>query len=429
MELKLVYVVVDGMADRPLEELGGRTPLEAADTPTMDRLAREGVNGAMYTVERGVAPESDVAVMSILGYDPHKYHTGRGVLEAVGAGLSFEDGWLALRCNFATVGGGWELIDRRVGRSLSTEEAVELAEAVSREVRLESHPADFEFKATVGHRAVLVIRGRGLRLSSMISNTDPAYAKVEGMGVAVARPERVVRRCEPLVDDPAARAAADLVNEFTEKSRRVLEGHPINLRREAEGRPKANAVLVRDAGDRLPRMPSLRQLYGVSFACLAEMPVERGIARLAGMDVVDLPPPTGRAPEDYALRVERTVEALRDHDAVYVHLKGPDEPGHDGDARRKVEAIEAADEHYLAPLLDRVSLEDHLICVTADHATPCSLRAHSDDPVPILVAGGGVRPDGVERFSERECVKGALGLLGRGVELMPRLISMMRRPC
>lgn len=423
---KLLYVVVDGMADRPLDELGGLTPLEYADTPSMDRLAKLGLTGLMYTVERGIAPESDVAVLSILGYDPHLYHTGRGVLEAVGAGLEFKDGYLALRCNFATVGGDWELIDRRVGRSLSTEEAAELGKAINEEVKLESHPADFEFKTTIGHRAVLVIKGRGIKLSSKITNTDPAYVKVEGMGVAASKPERRVKRCEPLVDEPEAKASADLVNEFTEKSRRVLEKHPINVRREAEGKLKANVVLARDAGDRLPGLFSLEERYGVKFSCLADMPVEKGIAKLAGMEVVELPPSTGRFKEDYELRVEEALKALEGHDAVYVHLKGPDEPGHDGDARRKAAAIEAVDKLFLTPLLERVSLEEALICVTSDHATPCSLRGHSDDPVPILIAGGDVKPDSVEKFSERECAKGGLGVLERGVELMPKLISMLR---
>ena len=424
--LKLIYIVIDGMADRPLEELNGLTPLEYASTPNLDGLAKRGVTGLMYTVEKGVAPESDVAVMSILGYDPRRYHTGRGPLEAIGAGIEMKDGDLALRCNFATVGGDWELIDRRVGRSLTSEEAAELGSAINKEVKLESHPADFVFKTTIGHRAVLVIKGRGIKLSADITNTDPAYVKLEGMGIASVKPERMVKRCEPLKDTPEAKAAAELVNEFTVKSRELLEKHPINVKRVEEGKLKANIVLMRDAGDKTPKLFNLNEKYGLRFACLADMPVERGIAKLAGMEVIPIPPPTGDLKNDYGFRVERLLEVLPHFDAFYIHIKGPDEPGHDGDARRKAEVISLVDEEFMAPLLSSVKLSETVICVTADHATPCSLKAHSDDPVPILIAGGGVEEDEVQTFSERSCALGKLGLLEKGVELMPILVKAVK---
>ena len=159
--MKLLYIVIDGMGDLPIKELSNRTPLEAAKTPNLDALAKKGKTGLMYSVKKGVAPESDVAVISLLGYDPFKYSTGRGIIEAVGAGIKLKDGDLALRCNFATLGEGKEICDRRVGRSLTTEEAVELSKAANREVKLTSHNATFEFRNTLGHRAVLVIKREG----------------------------------------------------------------------------------------------------------------------------------------------------------------------------------------------------------------------------------------------------------------------------
>ncbi|HDM89277.1 MAG TPA: 2,3-bisphosphoglycerate-independent phosphoglycerate mutase, partial [Candidatus Bathyarchaeota archaeon] len=326
--MKLIYIVIDGLGDLPINELNGETPLGFAETPNLDELAGRGKLGLMYTVGKGIAPESDVAVISILGYDPSKYHVGRGPLEAFGAGLDMKDGDLALRCNFATLGANRRIIDRRVGRSLTTEEAAELSKAINREVKLESFPAEFEFKNTLGHRAVLVIKSKDVPLSAEISNTDPAYERVEGMGVARAEFEMVLKEAVPLEDTEGARRAAALVNEFTEKSHGVLDGHEINRRREAEGKLKANVILSRDAGNKVPKFFNINERYGVRFACLADMPVERGISRLAGMHLIDLPPPTKDVRADSALRIRKLMENYSSYDCFYIHIKGPDEPGH-----------------------------------------------------------------------------------------------------
>jgi len=424
--LKLLYIVIDGLGDLPISELKGETPLGFAETPNLDELAGRGKLGLMYTVGKGIAPESDVAVISILGYDPSKYHVGRGPLEAFGAGLDMKDGDLALRCNFATLGANRRIIDRRVGRSLTTEEATELSKAINREVKLESFPAEFDFKNTLGHRAVLVIKSKDVPLSAEITNTDPAYERVEGMGVAKAKFEMILKEAVPLEDTEGARRAAALVNEFTEKSHEVLDGHEINRRREAEGKLKANVILSRDAGNKVPKFFNISERYGVRFACLADMPVERGISRLAGMQLVDLPPPTKDVRADSAIRIRKLMENYGSFDCFYIHIKGPDEPGHDGDYRRKVEIIEQIDKFFFGALLSKIDLEENLICVTADHSTPCILKAHSDDPVPLLIAGGKVKPDGINRFSEEACKKGSLGVLSKGSNLIPLLMKIMR---
>ena len=424
----MIYVVIDGMGDRPIKEIGGKTPLEAAETPNLDLLAKRGKTGLMYTVMKGVAPESDVAVLSILGYDPFKYHVGRGPLEAHGVGLDVRDGDLALRCNFATLGPERKIIDRRVGRSLTTEEASELSKAINEQVRLKSHPATFEFRNTFGHRAVLVIRSLSNQpLSDAITNTDPAYGRVKGLGVARLDAEMVLKRCEPQEESEAARVSADLVNEFVEKSHQVLERHEINRRRAASGKLTANVILTRDAGARLPNFFNINERYNVNFVCLADMPVERGIARLAGMHLVDLPPSSGDLKADMKLRADNLLRLLPNYDCFYIHIKGPDEPGHDGDFRLKMKAIELIDDLFFGDLLPKIDLDETLICVTADHATPCELKAHSDDPVPLLISGGELKSDGAERFSEKECAHGSLGVLERGTELIPILMNLMGR--
>jgi 2,3-bisphosphoglycerate-independent phosphoglycerate mutase len=425
--LKLIYVVIDGMGDLPIEALRNRTPLEAAITPNMDFLARNGKTGLMYSVKRGVAPESDVAVISLLGYDPFKHSCGRGVIEAVGAGMKVANGDLALRCNFATLGKGTEIIDRRVARTLTTEEAKTLADAANKEVKLESHPATFEFKSTIGHRAVLVIRNKEKNLSSQITNSDPAYTIVNGLGVAKEKVEMIIQKCEPTDNSVAAKISADLVNEFIEKTHELWENHEINKRRASEGKLKANTVLTRDASDHLPNFANIDQKYNVHFAALADMHAERGIAKLAGMDASLLPPPSKDLKSDCKLRAKQLFELLPRYDCFYIHLKGPDEPGHDGNCNLKRDLISIIDEHFFGNLLPKISLKDNLICVTADHATPCGLKIHSDTPVPVLISGGSIEDDCIGKFCEKECKNGSLGIIENGYDLMPKLMKFMHQ--
>ena len=425
--MKLIYVAIDGMGDLPIKSLGNKTPLEAAETPNMDSLAKTGKTGLMYTVKKGVAPESDVAVISLLGYDPFKYSTGRGVIEAAGAGLKMKDGDLAIRCNFATLGQGKNIIDRRVKRSLSTEEATGLAKAVNEQVKLESYPATFEFRNTLGHRAVVLFKSKAEPLSSNITNSDPAYVIVNGIGVALEHVDMVLKTVEPTDKTEAAKVSAALVNELIEKSHDLWENHPINVKRAAEGKLKANVVLTRDAGHLLPKFYNINDRYHVNFAALADMHAERGIAQLAGMDSSLLPPPSGNLQKDCEVRVKALLKALPRHDCFYIHLKGPDEPGHDGNCILKTEIISAIDKYFFGPLLAQISLKDNLICITTDHATPCSLKVHSDTPVPLLISGNSVGNGKAAKFSEKECAKGSLGIIERGCELMPKLMELLKK--
>ncbi len=424
--MKLIYIIIDGMGDLPIEELDGKTPLEAADTPYMDSLAKNGKTGLMYTMGKGMAPESDVAVVSILGYDPFKYHVSRGALEAVGAGLDMNSGDLALRCNFGTLAPDKSIIDRRTGRNLTQEEADELAQAINEQVQLESYPVSLQIKSTATYRAALVIRSEGKRLSGNISNTDPAYKRINGVGVADLEAEMILKTCNPLDESEEAKISAELVNEFTQKATPVLDQHEVNRRRVKEGKLKANVILSRDAGSMVPKFPHLSELYGLSFVCLADMNVEKGISSLVGMSLVDIPPPSKNLEKDCKLRVKKLFEVLPHYDCFYIHIKGPDEPGHDGDFNLKSELIATVDKHFVGNMLQQINLEDYIVCITADHSTPCTLKAHSDDPVPLLIAGNKLKGDGVQRFSEKECKLGELGVLSKGTELMPRLVKYVK---
>ncbi|MCX8195787.1 MAG: alkaline phosphatase family protein [Acidilobaceae archaeon] len=418
--MKLLYVVLDGAPD---SQRSPRRSLEEAHKPNIDLLARNSLGGSMYSVAPGVAPESDVAVMSILGYDPEKYYTGRGPLEALGASLELSGG-VAFRANFATVDpSSLRILDRRVGRSLTSAEAKELAKALDG-LRLAGGRAIARFKATVGHRGVLVINHSDSRLSAWVTNTDPAYERRGHYSVALPKFENRIAPSRPMNESPEAALTAELVNEFTMKAVELLEGHEVNRRREERGMPKGNAVLLRDPGDKLPPAEPIAEKFGTRFACIAEMPVEVGIAKALGMRAISVEV-EGRQREE-VLREEAALalRALEEEDAVYVHLKGPDEPGHDGDFEGKVKAIEAIDRHFFSPLLDGLEREKVMVLVTSDHQTPWDLRAHGDGPVPFMISHPSF-PSREERFGE--LYSGDLGLLDRGYKLLPLVMELRRR--
>ncbi len=408
-------VVLDGAADRPGPSM---TPLDAANTPHLDALVKRGSLGSMYTVGKGIAPESDAGVFSLLGYDPLEVHLARGVVETLGAGVNFHDGDLALRAGFATVQGD-KLVDRRAGRDLAPEEARELGAALNRELRLKEG-VSFEFKATVGHRAVVVFRSGSHKFSSDISNFDPAYVRKGNISVAQPGANQYnIPKCEALDSSPEAIMTAALVNEFGFKTRQVLEHHPVNEKRRRMDKTPANFVLMRDAGTSKPRVKGFNKTWALKAAMVADLPAELGIGRLLGMYVREIP--TGTALADYRERAELVLRLAGDYDFVYLHLKGPDEPGHDSLPELKKQRIEEIDSGFFSTLQKASKLQRMLLCVTCDHCTPWRDKGHSDDPVPVLVVGGTVKPDGSCRFTEANAQGGTLGMLARGKMLLERL--------
>lgn len=421
--MKLLYLVLDGMADSLKDPV---TTLEKAYKPGLDFIAEKGVCGLMYVIGEGVAPESDAAVISLLGYDPHKVYTGRGPLEALGAGLSFREGYeVAFRANFATVEPETlRLIDRRVKRSLSSEEAKELAKAVDN-MDLGKYGGYARVKATVGHRAVVIIGSRERKLSPMVENSDPAYYRKGLISVATKSYKPFVKEITPLEDTEEAKVTAELANIFTRKAIEILDKHPINEERRRKGMLPANAILLRDAGGELPKATPLPEKYNAKFALVAEMPVELGIGRAFGAHVREVPPPTGNPEEDYRLRLKVTLELLREYDIVYVHLKGPDEPGHDGNMELKKKRIEEIDKYFVQPFL-KEKPDNVAILVTADHATPPSAKTHTDDPVPLALYAPNITPDTVSKLTEKECSRGKLGVFKHGWEMLPTILKMIK---
>jgi len=417
---RLLYVCLDGLGDDPCPELDGLTPLEAAATPFMDSLAQNGRTGTVVTVGEGIAPESDIAVFAILGYDPREEHPGRGVVEAVGTGMDFHDGDLAFRINFATA--DWpEITDRRVGRDLSSEESRELAAEVNEKLHLPG--ASFELRATVEHRGVLVMHSEDGPLSSNVTNTDPAYAKEGHLGVALETFESVVVHAEPLDDSEEAKRAAVLTNAFVEESHWIMNKSTVNEIRRIEGKLPGNLILTRDGGDKLPDIQPLKERFGMDWGCFVEMPVERGIALMLGMSPVDVPRLTHD--DRYAEWASYASEALDSFQALYIHLKGPDVPAHDGRAEDKKKIIETIDRAFFGEVLPRLDVSDTVIAVTADHSTSCVRAAHTADPVPLVVSGAGIDPDGSRSFGEHEAAAGSIGAI-RGTDIVPLLVNAMQ---
>ncbi len=315
-----------------------------------------------------------------------------------------------------------------MGRSLTSEEAHALADEVND--RLSLPDATFDLRATVEHRGALVIRTTdGTALSANVTNTDPAYRREGSLGVALETFEPVVATCEAMDDTEEAARAADLTNAFVEGAARILDASEVNTARRAEGKLPGNLILTRDGGDHLPRLQMIRDRFGMPWGCFVEMPVERGISIALGMDPVNAPrlDPTGFGPaaeEAYAAWGRLASEALGEYQALYVHLKGPDVPAHDGRAADKRDVITAIDRAFFGEVLPRLD-GDTVVAVTADHATSCLRKAHTADPVPLLVSGGRVAPDGSTAFGEHACADGSLGEL-LGPQILPRLVDLMR---
>ena len=403
----MVYVLLDGVGDLPHPNLVGKTPLDAASTPNLDRLAKNGTMGQVITVGKGIAPESDIAVFNMLGYKfKHNDYAGRGVVEAIGIGIDFKDGDLALRGNFATLNDDGVIIDRRAGRNIEKQDTEAVSNEIEEKIKFSDENATAIITPTIGHRLVIRIRSN-CTLSSNISNTDPAYVRVAGMGIAKAVTDFLkIEKCLPLDEESHTKLASNLVNELTEQSLDIMKKSKVNERRKENDKKLLNGILLRDAGNIYPKVTPINDLHSMKFSCIVDMPVEIGISKILKMKTYDA---GGRT--DYEEKAKVAAKAMDEQNAVYVHLKGPDEFGHDGDAQGKMENIEEIDKRFFGTLLDNIDSSKVAVIVSADHSTPCINKGHSADPVPLLISGDMVTNDDTQRFTEIEAKKGRIGLI------------------
>lgn len=365
---KIVLLVMDGLGGLPIEP-GGKTELETAKTPNMDRIAAEGILGQSVPISSGITPGSGPAHLSLFGIDPVKTEVGRGVLEAFGVGVTVNKGDVAARGNFCTLDSNGLISDRRAGR-IPSEEAAPICEKLK---SINIPGVEIEIKHVKEYRFAVVMRGEGL--SPDLEETDP-----QRVGAA---PLKVIAK------DAAAQKAANLYNQWIEEALKILKNEP-----------KANGLTLRGfATD--PGLPTYKDLYNLRAACVAVYPMYRGVAQLVGMDLVKF---SGETPSD---EFKAVAEKWNDYDFFFVHIKKTDSYGEDGNFDGKVKIIEGVD----AALPELLALKPDVLIITGDHSTPAKLKTHSWHPVPyVLWAPASVRPDAETEFGERACMRGGLGV-------------------
>jgi 2,3-bisphosphoglycerate-independent phosphoglycerate mutase len=391
--MKYVVLVGDGMADRPIDALGGRTPLQVAHIPHMDQLAEAGRCGLAKTVPEGMPPGSDVANLSIFGYPPQRYYSGRAPLEAAAMGIQLAEGEIAFRCNLVTVRDG-VMEDYSAGH-ISSEEGKELIRA------LRPLMPGQRLYAGVSYRNLLVLKAGGK---------------------AICTPPHDISG-QPIRDHLPRGEDFRLLIQLMEAALPVLDSHPVNQRRLAEGKRPANMIWLWGQGA-APAMPRFRERCGLEGAVISAVDLLKGIGVYAGLEVVNVPGATGTIDTDYLGKVEAGLRALQRLDLIYLHVEAPDEAAHEGDLDQKVMAIELFDRMVVGPVLQGLGRwgEEWRVLMLPDHATPLSMRTHSPDPVPFVMAGKGIEPDGVRRFSEEAVRGGAFGLV-EGAELVKIMIK------
>lgn len=388
---------MDGLGDRPNVELGNKTALQAADRPNLNRLASNGTTGLMSPVSFGIRAGSDTSHLSILGYDPLKYYTGRGPFEALGLGIELKPGDVAFRANYATVKGG-KVIDRRAGRVHGTD-------VLSADLETEIDGIRFIVKSGVEHRAAVVMRG--YNLSDKITETDPH---------TVNSPPEYTRALEP-----EAEFTATVINKFLDRSRKILQDHEFNRKLNSDGKLPANEIMLRGAG-KIPAIPPFQEKYSMRAACISGTPLIRGIAGLAGFTNLKVEGMNGRVDTNYKNIISAAVKALDTYDFILVNIKGTDIAGHDRKPELKKSVIEQVDS-VIAPFLER--LDDTLIVVTGDHSTPCSYGDHTGDPVPVMFATNGIINDDVRYFDELSVSSGYYKITSN--DIMPIIMSYSDR--
>ena len=390
--MKHIVILGDGMADEPIEALGGLTPMQAADTPYMDKLASLGRNGRLQTVPEGFHPGSEVANMAVLGYNMPKVYEGRGVLEAASIGVELQPGDLAMRCNLICVEG--DILKNHSSGHISTEEADELIKFLNKELGNER----IIFYTGVSYRHLLVIKGGDKRLDCTPPHDVP------------------LRPFRPLLIKPEVAEAndtAELLNNLILKSLEILPNHPVNKHRIAIGKDPANSIWPWSPGYR-PAMETMQQMYGFKKgAVISAVDLIRGIGVYAGLEVLTVEGATGLYDTNYEGKAQAALEALKTNDFVYLHIEASDEAGHEGDVDLKIKTIENLDKRAVKIIYEALQTWDEpvAIAILPDHPTPCAIRTHTSEPIPFIIYKPGQTPDSVQRYDEFAAREGSYGEL------------------
>ena len=390
--MKSIIILGDGMADEPIEALGGKTPMQYADTPYMDKLAEMGVTGRMKTVADGFHPGSEVANMAVLGYDLPTVYEGRGVLEAASIGYDLKPSEMAMRCNLICVEG--DILKNHSSGHITTEEADELIRFLNEKLGSDR----IHFYTGVSYRHLLVVKGGDKRLDC----TPPHDVPLHPFRPLMIKPQA-----------PAAHETPDLLNNLILQSQEILKDHPVNLQRIAAGKDPANSIWPWSPGYR-PAMQTMQEMYGFKQgSVISAVDLIRGIGVYAGLEVIDVEGATGLYDTNYEGKAHAALEALKTNDFVYLHVEASDEAGHEGDVDLKIRTIENLDKRAIGILFEELQKWDEpvAIAVLPDHPTPCAIRTHTNTPVPFLIYKPGQEPDSVTRFDEFSVLEGKHGIL------------------
>jgi len=395
-------IIGDGMADLPLPELDGKTPLEAVNPNNLNRLVSNGFSGLLDPISPEIIPGTETAHLSILGYTTQIVANGRGPFEAAGAGIDLKKGDIAFRCNFAQIDETFTILDERAGRiGAEASELVPIVQSIQKIFDIQ-----ILFKQSLGFKGALVLRGENL--SANVS----AYMPKKG---------EIVAKIKPLDDTTQASRTAEVLNYFIKLSYNLLNDHPVNLKRKAKGEPVANVVLPWSGG-KIPVLESFNQKYGLNAACIAAASVIKGICKLSGMSVLDVEGATGEFDTNALAKADAALKALSDYDFVLLHLEAADEASHDGNIQLRVDVIKKIDA-MVGRILDNVNLNDTLVVLLSDHVTSTQFRQHTADPVPIAIANTKIPKDGVTKFSEKAATAGSLRRI-QGKDVMPLIMDL-----
>lgn len=397
--MKYIFICPDGMTDEPLSELKGKTPLEVARTTNMDHLAANGMSGLVQTIPEGMDAGSDVGNLSLLGYDPKKYLTGRAPLEAASMNIDLRDNEVAFRCNLVSVFNGI-MHDYSAGH-IKTDEAKELINALS-----EVNP----------HKECRFYPGKSYRHLMIMKTINPAaLCKIKTVPPHDIMGEEMKRY---LPQGPKTEILLSLM----EHARRVFSDHPVNRVRQDLNENPANAIWLWGQGTRL-KMPAFKDLYGISGGIISAVDLVRGIGKLAGLDLIEVEGITGYYDTNFLGKAQRALEFLNTSDFVYIHVEATDEAGHNGDIENKIKAIENIDRDIIGTILNHFDQHDDVrILVCADHPTPIRLRTHTSNPVNFVMFGKGIEPDGGGLFSEKTSAQNGL-IFKSGPQMMEFFIQ------
>lgn len=398
--MKHIIILGDGMADHPVERLGGKTLLQYADTPYMDLLARKGKTGRLMTIPDGFHPGSEVANTSILGYDLNKVYEGRGPLEAASIGYNMSPEDLALRCNLITLSDG--IIKNHHGGHLTTEEGTTLIKYLNEKLGNEY----IQFIPGIQYRHLLIIKGGSKHVICAPPHDHPNEAW---------RPLLIKAENENKEDGRLSpQETANLLNELIIKSQKLLTTHPFNLQRKDKQNDIANSIWPWGGGYR-PQMRTLSEMFPQihSGSVISAVDLIRGIGYYAGLEIIKVKGATGLANTNYEGKVEAALKQLREKDFVFLHIEASDEAGHDGDLQLKLQTIENLDHRAIEPIYNEVKKWDEPVCIAVlpDHPTPVEIRTHVKEPVPFLIWHPGITPDNVTQYDETSCVRGEYGLI------------------